>query len=124
MDRAVKVFNRDSFEIYDQKIRSQALSRLQQKHHFRVAFLFSSIGMILLVIIWVTSEYHNAGGWPTQGFSQSSAIPHVWNIWIVYPIIGWLIIIGGLAWSVYGDKPISEHEIAEEIKRQSSNRST
>ena len=27
-----------------------------------------------------------AGGWPTQGFSQSSGIPNVWNFWIIYPV--------------------------------------
>ena len=28
-------------------------------------------GMAILVIIWAFTEYHNAGGWPTHGFSQS-----------------------------------------------------
>jgi hypothetical protein len=44
--------------------------------------------MVILVLIWALSEYHNAGGWPTRGFSQSSGIHDVWNFWIVYPIGG------------------------------------
>jgi nucleotide-binding universal stress UspA family protein len=41
--------------------------------------------MVLLTVIWALTEYHNAGGWPTQGFSQSSGIHDVWNSWIIYP---------------------------------------
>ena len=81
----------------------------------------SFIGMIILVLIWAIAEYHNAGGWPTHGFSQSSGIHDVWNFWIIYPIIGWVLILAARAWSVYGNKPISESEIKREIERQSGN---
>ena len=68
--------------------------------------------------MWALSEYHNAGGWPTEGFSQSSGIHDVWNYWIVYPVGAWLLIMGARAWTVYGHKPISETEIREEMDRQ------
>ena len=74
--------------------------------------------MILLVVIWATTEYGNAGGWPTQGFSQSSSIPNTWNIWIIYPFIAWVVTVAGYAWHVYGRKPISEAEIKREMDRQ------
>lgn len=74
--------------------------------------------MLLLVFIWAATEYHNAGGWPSSGFSQSSGIHDVWNDWIIYPIIGWVLILAARGWSVYGHKPISEREIQEEIDRQ------
>ena len=64
------------------------------------------------------SEYHNACGWPTHGFSQSSGIHDVWNFWIIYPITGWLFIWAGRGWFVYMRKPISEREIKREIQRQ------
>jgi hypothetical protein len=51
-----------------------------------------TVGMIVLTAIWAFSEYHNAGGWPTSGFSQSSGIPNVWNYWIIYPFIGWVLL--------------------------------
>ena len=78
--------------------------------------------MALLVLIWAMSEYHNAGGWPTHGFSQSSGIHEVWNFWIIYPAIAWALILGGRAWSVYGHKPISESEIEREIENQGGRR--
>lgn len=63
------------------------------------------------MVIWATSEYHNAGGWPTGGFSQSSGIHDVWNSWIIYPLIALGLFITARAWSVYGRKPISKKEI-------------
>jgi hypothetical protein len=78
--------------------------------------------MMILVLIWATSEYHNAGGWPTQGFSQSSGIRDVWNYWIVYPIGAWVLIMCGRAWSVYGRRGITESEIKQEIERRTGRR--
>lgn len=68
---------------------------------------------------WAVGEYHNAGGWPIDGFSQSSGIHHVWNLWIVYPVGAWILFTAAHAWRVFGDKPISEDEIQREIERQS-----
>jgi hypothetical protein len=82
----------------------------------------SGIGMVLLVLIWATSEHHNAGGWPTQGFSQSSGIHDVWNYWIIYPIMAWVLIIAGRAWSVHRHRGMSDSEINREIERQTGRR--
>ena len=73
---------------------------------------------MILVLIWALTEYHNAGGWPTHGFSQSSGIHDVWNFWIIYPLAGLGLILAGHAWFVYGNKPITEREIEREIERQ------
>jgi 2TM domain len=98
--------------------RQQAVRQIERSRHFHIEVVVSMIGMAILVTIWALSEYHNAGGWPTQGFSQSSGIHDVWNYWIVYPIGAWLLILAGRAWFVYGNKPVSESEIKREIDRQ------
>ncbi len=102
--------------------RRQAIKQIKRRRHFRIHAATTAIGMILLVVIWATSEYHNAGGWPTHGFSQSSGIHDVWNYWIVYPIIGLTLLLVGRGWSVYGQKPISEREIKRELERQAGTR--
>ena len=107
----------------DQGMRRQAVKQIERRRHFHVEFAVSAIGMGLLVMIWALSEYHNAGGWPTGGFSQSSGIHDVWNYWIIYPIGAWVLIMAGRFWSVYGRKPISEAEIKREIERQTGSRS-
>lgn len=62
---------------------------------------------------------HEGEAGPTQGFSQSSGIRDVWNIWIIYPAMAWvfLTVVGGLI--AYLRKPISESQIRREIERQS-----
>ena len=91
--------------------RNQAIKQIKRRRRFQIEAAVILIGMFLLVVIWATSEYHNAGGWPTHGFSQSSGIHDVWNYWIIYPFIGLALLVTGRAWSVYGQRPISEKEI-------------
>ena len=67
------------------------------------------------MIVWAISEYNNAGGRPTDGFSQSSSIYHVWNIWIIYPVLGWGLILAIDAGFTYGRKPTTESEIRREM---------
>jgi 2TM domain len=104
----------------DQVARQQAVRQIERKRRFRIRFTMGTLGMIILVIIWAFSEYHNAGGWPTQGFSQSSGIHDVWNFWIIYPAIAWVLLTAGDAWWTFGRKPISESEIQREVDREAS----
>ncbi len=106
----------------DQLARQQAIRQIERRRRFRIRASIGSLGMIILVVIWALSEYHNAGGWPTSGFSQSSGIPDVWNYWIIYPAIAWVLITAADAWFVYGHKPVSESEIQREIDRQAGQR--
>jgi 2TM domain len=102
----------------EQPTRQQAIKQIERKRRFWASTGTATIGMIILVAIWATSEYHNAGGWPTDGFSQSSGIANVWNIWIIYPFIAWVLLTAASAWFVYGRRPISESQIQREIERQ------
>jgi hypothetical protein len=106
----------------DQLARQQAIRQIERRRRFRISAIWSAIGMMILVVIWAVSEYHNAGGWPVHGFSQSSGIHEVWNFWIVYPLGAWLLVLAAHGWFVYGNKPISESEIKREIERQAGSR--
>jgi hypothetical protein len=98
--------------------RREAIKRIERKRRFWLTTAVSTGGMLILAVIWAVTEYHNAGGWPAQGFSQSSGIHDEWNIWIIYPALAWvfLTVVGGLR--VYLRKPISESQIRREIERQ------
>jgi len=102
-----------------QLARQMAIRQIERRRRFKISTAVAGLGMILLVAIWATTEYHNAGGWPTHGFSQSSGIHDVWNIWIIYPIIAWAFLTAAHGWIVYGRKPISERDIKREMERQS-----
>ena len=69
--------------------------------------------MIVLTVSWVFAEYHNAGGWPTHGLSQSSSgwgHPNVWNPWNHLADHGVGAVDRRDAWWTFGRKPISDSE--------------
>ncbi len=106
----------------EQLARQQAIKQIERRRRFWISTVVGAVGMIILVAIWATSEYHNAGGWPTNGFSQSSGIPNVWNYWIIYPLVAWVLLTAAGGLSMYMRKPISESEIKREIERQAGPR--
>ena len=81
--------------------RQQATKKLKARRLFKISTASAAVGVTLLVPIWAITEYRNAGGWPTSGFSQRSGIPKVWNIWIIYPFAAFALITAGHGWVVY-----------------------
>jgi len=77
--------------------RAAALARIATKREFRTHVLVYCAVNILLVVIWAAS----GGG-------------SFWPIWV---IAGWGIGLGLHGWQVYGQKPISEADIVEEMHR-------
>jgi protein-S-isoprenylcysteine O-methyltransferase Ste14 len=101
----------------DTTVRDLAIKEIERKRRFLTRAVIGGALIVMLVVIWAISEYHNAGGWPSHGFSQSSSIPHVWNIWIIYPVLSISLILAVDAWFTYFKKPISERDIQREINR-------
>lgn len=104
----------------EQATRQEAIRNIRRRHRFWLSTTASGIGMLLLALIWAATEYHNAGGWPVHGFSQSSGIHDVWNLWIIYPVIAWVFVTGTSAWATFGLKQISEREIEREMARHAN----
>jgi len=102
----------------EQLARQQAIKQIERRRRFWISAAMSTLLMVILVFIWAMTEYHNAGGWPTQGFSDSSSIPNVWNDWIIYPAMVWVVATAADALLVFRNRPISESEIKREIERQ------
>ncbi len=77
--------------------RAAAIDRITQRRDFRGhAFVYCAVN-VLLVVIWAA-----AGG------------GYFWPIW---SIAGWGIGLAAHAWQTFGERPISEAEIAEEMRR-------
>ena len=94
--------------------RQQAIKRAEAKRLFKISTAASAAGVALLVPIWAATEYKHAGGWPTEGFSQRSGTPRVWNVWIIYPVIAWVSLTAARGWAVYGPAG----EIERDTERQ------
>jgi protein-S-isoprenylcysteine O-methyltransferase Ste14 len=101
----------------DAEVRELAVKQIERKRRFEMRAFAAAVLGAFLVVVWAVSEYNNAGGWPTNGFSNSSSIPHVWNDWIIYPLIGIGLCVAIDAWNTYRRKPITEAEIRREMDR-------
>ena len=110
----------DASATSEQLAREQAIKQIGRRRRFWFWAVLGTLVIIVVTVGWAFSQYHNAGGWPTHGFTQSSwpPVPNVWNGWIIWPAIVWALATAGYAWFVFGNKPISESEIGHEIDRQ------
>jgi CHASE2 domain-containing sensor protein len=80
--------------------RKQAIARLHAKHNLRTQAGVFALVSLLLVIIWAAS---GAG-----------------EFWPIFPIAAFAVALGVQAWNVYGQKPITEEQIQEEMQRGES----
>ena len=101
----------------EEQVRKLAVEQIERKRRFYTRAFGATALAVVLVIIWALAEYHNAHGWPTNGFSQSSGIYHTWNSWIVYPIMG-LSFFVAIDWlQTVRRRPITEAQIRREMDR-------
>jgi hypothetical protein len=73
-DRPAEI-DSDALDDGEQLARQQAVKQAKARRLFKISTVSSAVGVTLLVPIWAATEYRNAGGWPTYGFSQRSGIP-------------------------------------------------
>jgi hypothetical protein len=108
----------------EQLARQQAIRQIRRRRRFWFWAVMGTLVMIVVTAGWAFSQYHNAGGWPTHGFTQSSwpPVPNVWNDWIIWPAIVWVLVTSGYAWFVFGAEPVSESKIKREMQRQAGQR--
>ena len=99
----------------ERDLRAQALNRIKRRSNFRTHVVAYVLGNVVLAIVWATTEYQNAGGWPT-GF-RTGRMNHDWDPWIIYPLIAGTRALAVHAWIAFARGPVSDREIADEIDR-------
>jgi H+/Cl- antiporter ClcA len=97
------------------ELRALALDRIRRRRNFVTHLVATLVGALVIGIIWATTEYQNAGGWPT-GF-RTGRENQDWDPWIIYPLIAGTVALAIHAWIAFGRRPATEREIAEEIER-------
>jgi hypothetical protein len=101
--------------VQERELRARALDRIRHRRNFLTHVFATLIGSLLVSIVWATTEYSNAGGWPT-GF-RTGRQNHDWDPWIVYPLSAGAIALAVHAWIAFGRRPPSEGHVAAEIRR-------
>jgi fatty acid desaturase len=78
--------------------RAQATQRLQAKRRFQRHALIYAVVIGLLVVIWALTNFGN----------------YFWPIW---PALLWGIALAIHAWTVFGQRPITDTDIDKELGR-------
>ena len=97
------------------ELRAQALDRIRRRRNFWTHAAIHTVLCVVLIFIWATSEYNNAGGWPT-GF-RTGRENRDWDPWILYPLIALNLILAAHAWIAFWRRPPTEAEVGREIER-------
>lgn len=83
-------------------LRHQAMAQLKRKREFRAAIAAYLIVNAFLWIIWLLSDERG----------DANGIP--WPLWVT---VFWGLGMVMSAWNVYGQKPISDSEVDEEMRK-------
>lgn len=97
------------------ELRELALDRIRRRRNFVAHVIAHVTGTLMLVAVWATTEYQNAGGWPT-GF-RTGRENHDWDPWILYPVIAGTLALAAHAWLAFFRRPVTEDEIARELEQ-------
>jgi 2TM domain len=92
-----------------------ARDRIRRRRNFVTHLIAHVVGSVFLMLVWATTEYHNAGGWPT-GF-RTGRQNHDWDPWIMYPLIAGTLAVAIHAWVALGRRLLTEGDIRREVSR-------
>jgi 2TM domain len=101
-------------------LRGEAVDRIRRRRNFFTHAVAHVAFCLFLIGVWATTEYNNAGGWPT-GF-RTGRENHDWDPWIMYPLLVLTAALAVHAWIAFGRRPASEIEIRREMERLRSAR--
>lgn len=96
-------------------LRTIALDRIRRRRNFITHLLAHVVATVFLTLVWATTEYHNAGGWPT-GF-RTGRTNHDWDPWIIYPVLAGTFALALHAWIAFGRQPVTEADVNRELER-------
>ena len=96
-------------------LRALALDRIRRRRHFVTHLVAHVAATVFLTLVWATTEYHNAGGWPT-GF-RTGRMNHDWDPWIIYPVLAGTFALALHAWIAFGRQPTTDEDVSRELER-------
>jgi hypothetical protein len=99
-------------------LRALAVDRIRRRRNFVTHLIAHVAAIVFLTLVWATTEYHNAGGWPT-GF-RTGRMNHDWDPWIIYPVLAGTFALALHAWIAFGRQPTTEDDVTRELERMGS----
>lgn len=90
------------------------LVNLERRRDFRLHVFAYVIWSLFLVAVWIVSEHDRTNTWP-RPFNDPAATTS-WTMWIVYPVLGWGLIVALHAFLTYR-QPVTRADVERELRR-------
>ena len=73
------------------------------------------VGMLVLTVVWVVTEYLRADGWPET--LSHNGNPGDWSPWIIWVALAWGFYVLMTAFVIHFRRPTTEAELERELER-------
>ena len=95
----------------------RSLARKQIERHRRLELRASAyvVGMLVLTVVWVVTEYLRADGWPET--LSHNGNPGDWSPWIIWVALAWGFYVLMTAFAIHFRRPTTEAELERELER-------
>lgn len=98
----------------DGRLQALAIERIHRTRRFKLHLVAFAVGLPLLAILWVLTEYYEEHTWPSR-FASDPDVAGTWDPWLFFVAGIWLIIVVVHALRTYFGPPIGP--IARYIRR-------
>lgn len=96
-------------------LREVARAHVERVRRLKVDVVAFVLGIGVLTVIWVITQYQDSGGWPDR-LSDNGA-PGDWDPWIVWAALVWGGLVAIDALKTWARQPTTEAEIDREVAR-------
>jgi hypothetical protein len=111
----------------DDGLESLAVERIHQRRRLKLHAFAFAIGVPVLGLIWVLTEYYEEHTWPER-FASAPDVAGTWETWFFWAAGIWAIVLAVHALKTlfgptigplgrYVRRPISSEELAREVER-------
>ena len=104
----------------EELLRELALKHLEHVRKLKLYAAAYVLGLVVLIPVWILTEYMNADGWPQRLSDQSN--PGDWNPWILWVTLAGGFVVGVAALKAYFGRAVTEADVEREVERIASSR--
>jgi hypothetical protein len=102
----------------DETLRAQAKEQLKRIRDFKIHFAVYALGVPLLGVAWMITEYIDAGRWPTRFADADNGVVGTWNPWFFYAAGIWTIFLLIHGFKTYATTRMFRHPTEAEVDRE------
>jgi 2TM domain-containing protein len=110
-------------------LRAQAIQQIQRGRRFKVHLVAFALGIPVLGVVWVLTEYYEEHTWPSR-FASDPDVAGTWDPWFLFVAGIWAVVLAihaleryvGPSVGRYVRRPPTRAEVDREVERLKSRR--